>query len=702
MARYPKMWPVGGHPEGEAKVRQLQALDLPWARASGPGWVAEKQGDFANVKYGEKNRLYLDFGWWIDNEIGSGWPTEAGTGRYDIAHSNRSTATISQLSTWLKTNAGVALNKIFVDTVKKNGAKAGKSFGKGITYSGEAVDVAAKKEADAELLKMKTLALPAIGASTGLQRCRIKGLIGRPLRKTPQITFTWESVASTIVAGETEDPHTTGILIRQKGFSVVKVSGGTATITDMAIPNTCKPLWVAFRELLNQGASHTLCACAATHLLAYAEKSKDPYVISISGDPVSTAVLFGWRFSLFSNECVSTEMVDEGSLGARMTVQQITFTEVEVSVGSEVEYRFTATAENVDVDYLETASTPAVWMPAPADAELHKLTSLGETPSPTATPAINAYFDHEDELVIHCVGLPESATSPSANELVEEVADYACAVGVSTYYRRYESATKTKKLVTITKPVVNATTQYPSSYSEDVDTFSVESMTLRMDSSAGGPAGGQEICSRVDFVEDTFSPVNRRYRSYHGDHNRHDIDKIGSDTSNLAAIIPYTYVDSCIYISTKSDYWQESTFTRVITNSIRGVRMYPSSLYPFEPIADLFYPVSRSAGFGAGIDSTITDTSTPSEQKWEKTASAPVVTGSGMAVEVAASQRTTTSADNPDLFTFITNGNFLLYFMPFTLHSLHGESWGMIHPSIGKTVINGESWILDRLPIGFE
>ena len=53
MSQYPKSWPVGGHPEAEAKVRQLQKSDSPWLRASGPGWVAEKQGALSNVKVEE-------------------------------------------------------------------------------------------------------------------------------------------------------------------------------------------------------------------------------------------------------------------------------------------------------------------------------------------------------------------------------------------------------------------------------------------------------------------------------------------------------------------------------------------------------------------------------------------------------------------------------------------------------------------------
>lgn len=50
MSKYPKSWPVGGHPVAEAKVRQMQKLSAPWLRASGDGWVAEKQGSRSSVK----------------------------------------------------------------------------------------------------------------------------------------------------------------------------------------------------------------------------------------------------------------------------------------------------------------------------------------------------------------------------------------------------------------------------------------------------------------------------------------------------------------------------------------------------------------------------------------------------------------------------------------------------------------------------
>lgn len=59
---YPKLWPVGGHPEGEAKVRQLNKLGPKWLRASGPGWVAEKQNKLSNVKYGAGAPFYV-YGW---------------------------------------------------------------------------------------------------------------------------------------------------------------------------------------------------------------------------------------------------------------------------------------------------------------------------------------------------------------------------------------------------------------------------------------------------------------------------------------------------------------------------------------------------------------------------------------------------------------------------------------------------------------
>ena len=64
---FPKLWPVGGHPEGEAKVRQLKKLSPKWLRASGPGWVAEKQGALSNVKYGAEGGLY-SVGFYVYNQ----------------------------------------------------------------------------------------------------------------------------------------------------------------------------------------------------------------------------------------------------------------------------------------------------------------------------------------------------------------------------------------------------------------------------------------------------------------------------------------------------------------------------------------------------------------------------------------------------------------------------------------------------------
>lgn len=59
MSKYPKSWPVGGHPEAEAKVRQLQKAGSRWLRASGPGWVAEKQSKLSNIKFGGEDGVFV-------------------------------------------------------------------------------------------------------------------------------------------------------------------------------------------------------------------------------------------------------------------------------------------------------------------------------------------------------------------------------------------------------------------------------------------------------------------------------------------------------------------------------------------------------------------------------------------------------------------------------------------------------------------
>lgn len=60
MSKYPKSWPVGGHPVAEAKVRQLKKHNSPWLRASGPdgNWIAEKQGKLSNVKHGTEGAWF--------------------------------------------------------------------------------------------------------------------------------------------------------------------------------------------------------------------------------------------------------------------------------------------------------------------------------------------------------------------------------------------------------------------------------------------------------------------------------------------------------------------------------------------------------------------------------------------------------------------------------------------------------------------
>jgi len=58
MSKYPKSWPVGGHPVAEAKVRILKKHNTPWLRASGDGWVAEKQGKLSNIKFGKEGAWF--------------------------------------------------------------------------------------------------------------------------------------------------------------------------------------------------------------------------------------------------------------------------------------------------------------------------------------------------------------------------------------------------------------------------------------------------------------------------------------------------------------------------------------------------------------------------------------------------------------------------------------------------------------------
>lgn len=58
MSKYPKLWGRSSA-VGEAKVRQLQKVGTPWLRASGPGFVAEKQSKLSNVKTHDERGIWF-------------------------------------------------------------------------------------------------------------------------------------------------------------------------------------------------------------------------------------------------------------------------------------------------------------------------------------------------------------------------------------------------------------------------------------------------------------------------------------------------------------------------------------------------------------------------------------------------------------------------------------------------------------------
>ncbi len=692
MGRYPKMWPVGGHPVGEAKVRQLQRLDLPWARASGPGWVAEKQGDFANVKYGEKKKLYMDFGWLGDS--GTGWPTEAGTGRFSVTHSDLSVATVGSLDAWMKDNGAGSLYKVFVNTIKNDGARAGKSFGIDVVYSGTAEQIEAAKALDAAKLTMKKKALPMTGATTGLMRCLVKGVLGLPLRKTPDVIFEWDSFSSSKIKNFTFDPWSAGVLIGQESFHIVQIHGATATITPVSIPKEIRSIFSVVSDLYVAGDENRTAICAATFLLAYAEigNSTDAYTIDIAGGTESP--LLGWRFSMFENKCVGTSMGDAGADGALMKVQVITFVEQVEDIDGVQTLRFSASSNIEAQDYFETSAAPYVWIPLPQEGRLVRVVNVGGEPSTSARPPMNAYFDIKGRLVIERIGVHEKDNANTPSEEVANTSRYDCGSGTGEEFIRSESRYKQTSLVSISSPSVSATAKLSASFSERKNNYSTTPLVYAPPEVAGTTYAPAGWCSKIEIDTATPPGAYPRYRPYICDHTTNKNYINGYEYQLLATVLPFWFVDSCIYVEGQERTETKtivSTFQQQVTQALREFATESDA-----PLAEYYYPVNEFPPF-LGYGAVTTNTFVP--QSTNFTASAPVLTGTEMAVRTVGGS--VPSQARPPLYSFVYGVN-ELGFLPYVLHSMHGQSWAMIHPSIGDVVTNGPEWIGGKIPIGFE
>ena len=60
--RFPKLWD-GANAVGEAKARHLDTIDVPFLRASGPGFSAHKRGEFSEVYGVDEKEEKVEDGW---------------------------------------------------------------------------------------------------------------------------------------------------------------------------------------------------------------------------------------------------------------------------------------------------------------------------------------------------------------------------------------------------------------------------------------------------------------------------------------------------------------------------------------------------------------------------------------------------------------------------------------------------------------
>lgn len=636
--------------------------------------------------------LYVDCGW-LD-VTASGWPEQAGDGRFVLTATDSAAATWESVRDAMREQTGVRLDRVFADVFADGGKRGGQSFGIGIRYEGMSDSAAAaRKDADATLLRMKMEARALMGATTGLLRCWAKGAMGRRLRETPSLTFDWDFMLGEI-GGANFLAWSSGVLLGSTGFTLVRIEGANAICQRLALPDPCMPVLNALQTMTLSNRER---AFVCTLLLAYATESGPSYNTPISGAEAFVPLL-GWRWSWFSGQAVATgmQLLEDG--GAICTTYRVTFSE---SGGEQA-----GAMDIVASDYLTTIASPWIWVPYPTTTELRAMVLEPDPYQPDARAPVHAFFTLSDDLIVQKVGGPEWAGTVTDLGQVQDDANYACGFGASSRTQRFEQIMEIRDTMLLEGAGYSYTTNYPTSYTTYEDVFTQTGPEEWPDKTAPNPplsgwcsmqSVGTNLVPPGSFVGQFTSAA------LYGTHTWRRDTYVGSEADEAALILPWWYVDTAFVVEGDRDDGVTRYTQIVTTGASNGLHIYMPPSFPQWPIERYLYRVDEDPRFtGGGVPTSTSSTSTTNAPYGHYRATVKALVGtSGTGVETVLSDE---GYPAPSLFGYFMPdpGGIPYYFLPYITHSLHGHAWGVIHGAYDSVTISGPAWIRGRAPIGGE
>lgn len=635
----------------------------------------------------DADKFYVDTGWLVDNFPEQGWPTRAQGGRYDIKSTGGSRSTWNGLRDLLR--------KYFVDTFENSSAKSGESFGNGITYAGlVGAALTNKMASDAIKLREKKEALDLIGRSSGLLRCWIKGCIGRRLRSESTISMKWEGIPVGVLSGFEVRPYTGGVLIGQDGFTYVQVSATECRMQPLALPTGLTPVWLTLREEYNgSGMGVTAKIMLATYLLAYAkpDPARAAYTVEFTED-VPAPFVGGWRFSLFSNKCVSVNVDVPDDWTAYFTGTELTFTEQAVDDGT---HRFVVSVSDLGTERYYPTGSPVLWFPAVDSFEMHRFVLKPTIPPPIGAPnpILNAFYTQDDELTLVRANCAEYNTA--AGWVTDSTTlTTSCGSGKSIDSVKSSYGTRVTREMKVSGGVSFTDARRSTDMErEQYRNQEVTGLTLRMDSTHGawpgdipaaGPSSG--FCA-VNVLGGASTPGSGYMKGYYGSWVRTTGDDIFSGSDTNVVLLTRSFAESQIWVRVRRG--QVSGYRSAFgnTNHMFGFRVWNGD---GQQVFDGFSPVSDSPGAGGGItQEEIVNTSESVNIHTRQSGAAVVLGGAGNQAFLSFESEGYDSGAAIEAYVTSGGTGIALPWLAECVQSAHMDAWATVCPNYDDEVVGG-------------
>ena len=632
----------------------------------------------------DADKFYVDTGWLVDNFPEQGWPTRAQGGRYDIKSTGGSRSTWNGLRDLLR--------KYFVDTFENNGAKSGESFGNGISYAGlVGAALTNKMASDAMKLREKKGALGLIGRSSGLLRCWVKGCIGRRLRSESTISMHFDGVPIGMISGVEVFPYSDGVLIGQDGFTHVRVGSAGCRMQPLALPTGLTPVWLTLREEYDgPGMSVTAKIMLATYLLAYAkpDPARAAYTVEFIED-VPAPFVGGWRFSLFSNKCVSVNVDVPDDWTAYFTGTELTFTEQAADDGT---HKFVVSVSDLGTERYYPHGSPVLWFPSSDSFEMRRFVLKPTIPPPIGAPnpILNAFYTQSDELTLVKANCAEYNTTPGWIT-DSTTSTSACGSGESVESTMTSHGTRVTMEMRVSGGVAFTDSRRTVEMErENFEIYEATAPTLRTDSTVGGRAdpglpGAPGIFCAVNALGGAADNTYQLSHGWYANITKTSGHKTsaGSDTNVILLARAFTESQLWVRVSTKQ---VQTTENRSGLYGMVGQRIENAA---DEAVYDAFRPVGSYAT-GGGISSDPWEAPITTSTTHPRQSSAAVVLG-GAGNQEFLSFDSEGYYSGSALEAYITSGGTgaPLPWMAECVQSAHMDAWATVCTNYDDEVIDG-------------